>query len=203
VRELALGLGQLEVAVVEDRRQGRSHLDSGESGPEALVRASTPGREDVGPPVLVPRRAIAVDVETLRLREVLGIEVAGRREDHHRLPAIDPESLEREVACRVPWHREGDGVHAQRLVHRSVQVIGLSEHAGVQSPRLEESVRLVAHALEQLRMAEQLVEDEDVGLTHRVDTGEERKQPRGDQLVVGEEIGVLARCEMHGVDEVR
>jgi hypothetical protein len=63
VRKLALRFGQLEIAVVQDRRQRRSHLDAGESGSETLMRSATPWREHVGASVFVTRRAMAIDVE--------------------------------------------------------------------------------------------------------------------------------------------
>ena len=42
--------------MAEDRRKRRAHLDRGEAGSEALVRTSSPWREDVGSPVLIARQ---------------------------------------------------------------------------------------------------------------------------------------------------
>ena len=75
--KLAIGLGQLELAVVEDRRQRRGHLDAGESRPQALMGTPAPGREDVGTPVFIAGRAMPVDVEALRLGEAARVEVTG------------------------------------------------------------------------------------------------------------------------------
>jgi hypothetical protein len=52
-------------------------------------------------------------------------------------------------------------------------------------------------------VAQQLVEDEDVGLPDRVDARKEREQPGRDELVRGEQLGVFARSRIHGIDEVR
>ena len=81
-----------EVHLTQDRRKRRHHKQFDQSAAQAGVRAEAERHERSRLVMLVTRCVVAVDVEGVRLREVLRQEVADRDSDQHGLTLAGPHS---------------------------------------------------------------------------------------------------------------
>ena len=146
--------------------------------------------------VLLARRGEAVGIEALRLGEAGGIEVRERRRHrddralrHHVARVVEVD----ERGARQPDQRR---VQAQRLLHRVLELRDLAQRLVADLAAVGvDAVELLAHALHELRRAQQLDQRPGGGAGAGVVPGEHgRDQDAGDDGGrVAERLAVLQR----------